>query len=61
MYRQMPMYDRNNETYFQQMYQWHQQMSQYQEQLRQFHQARANQFREMVQPTEKIAVGNGTT
>jgi uncharacterized protein YukE len=55
------MYNRNNETYFQQMYQWHQQMSQYQEQLRQFHQDRANQFREMVQPAEKIAMGNGTT
>jgi uncharacterized protein YukE len=62
MYRQMPMYIRNNdETYFEKMYQWHQQMSQYQEQLRQFHQARANQFREMVQPREMVEMGNGTT
>jgi hypothetical protein len=61
MYRQMPMYNSNNEAYFKQMYQWHEQMSQYQEKLRQFHQDRANQFRGMVNEKETVAMGNGTT
>jgi hypothetical protein len=61
MYRQMPMYNRNNEAYFKQMYEWHEQMSQYQEQLKQFHQERANQFRGMVTEREMVEMGNGTT
>jgi hypothetical protein len=61
MYRQMPMYNKNQEAYFKQMYEWHELMSQYQEQSRIFHQERANQFRGMVKEREKVQMGNGTT
>jgi hypothetical protein len=61
MYRQMPMYNKNQEAYFRQMYEWHELMSQYQEQLRVFHQERSNQFRGMVKEREKVETGNGTT
>ncbi|SEC76018.1 hypothetical protein [Paenibacillus sp. GP183] len=61
MYSQMPMYNRNHEAYFKQMYEWHNQMSQYQEQLRKFHEDRANQFRGMVNEKETVTMGNGTT
>jgi hypothetical protein len=61
MYRQMPMYNQNQEAYFKQMHEWHELMSQYQEQLRVFHQERANEFRGMVKEREKVQMGNGTT
>jgi hypothetical protein len=55
------MYNKNQEAYFKQMYEWHEQMSQYQEQLKLFHQERAHQFRGMVKEREKVEMGNGTT
>jgi hypothetical protein len=61
MYRQMPMYNKNQESYFKQMYEWHELMSQYQDQLKVFHQERATQFRGMVNEREKVHMGNGTT
>jgi hypothetical protein len=61
MYRQMPMYNKNQEAYFKQMYEWHELMSQYQDQLKVFHQERAAQFRGMVNEREKVHLGNGTT
>jgi hypothetical protein len=60
MYRQMPMYNRNQDAFLQQMYDWHTVMAQYEEQLRSFHLERANQFQKLLEEKQNTMVGNGT-
>jgi hypothetical protein len=59
MYNSKPVYNKDNEAYTRQMYEWHLQMA---EQLRSFHLGRAAHFRKMVKNTKSdVMMGNGTT
>jgi hypothetical protein len=58
MYNPKPVYNKDNEAYTKQMYEWHLQMA---EQLRSYHLGRAAHFRKEDGKREKVMVGNGTT
>jgi hypothetical protein len=58
MYNQKPSYNKDNNVYSRQMYEWHLQMA---EHLRSFHLGRAAHFRKMVEKRESVLIGNGTT
>jgi hypothetical protein len=58
MYNPKPAYNKDNETYTKQMYEWHLQTA---EQLRSYHLGRAAYFRKMDEKREVVMAGNGTT
>ncbi|NHN35002.1 hypothetical protein [Paenibacillus agricola] len=59
MYNPKPVYNKDNEAYPKQMYEWHLQMA---EQLKSFHLDKAYYFRKMINKTTiDVVMGNGTT
>jgi hypothetical protein len=60
MYRQMPLYNRDQDAFIKQMHAWHIQMANYEGQLKAFHEERAKQFRELFADRQGVVASNGT-